>query len=59
LTSCSCGNSSVRADRSRIRKGVIPMAISATLAASPTPSVMNRIGSTASGGIIDRIATKV
>jgi hypothetical protein len=39
---------------SRAITGNTPMKISATFASSSTPSVMNRIGNIASGGIIDR-----
>ena len=38
-------------------KGAMPMTISATLDSSSSPKTMNRIGSTAIGGIIDSTAT--
>ena len=39
-------------------KGAMPITISTIFAVSPSPNTMNRIGSTASGGIIDRTAMK-
>ena len=37
--------------------GVMPKTISTTLETSPSPNTMNRIGSSAIGGIIDSAAT--
>jgi hypothetical protein len=37
-------------------KGAIPMMISTTLEASPSPNAVNRIGKSAKGGIIDSTA---
>ncbi|MCY1541582.1 hypothetical protein D9M68_772830 [compost metagenome] len=53
LISSSCGISRARCSRSRAMHGVMPMTISITLDSSPRPKTINRIGSTASGGIID------
>ena len=46
-------------DMSRIRHGATPMMISITFDSSPSPNTMNRIGSTAIGGIIETTATRV
>ena len=58
LTICSRGSSPTRAARSRVITGAMPTAISVTLAVSPRPSAMNRIGSRASGGTIDTAPRK-
>ena len=59
LMSCSRGIAATSSERSRIRVGVTPIMISITFDNSPRPNTMNRIGSTAIGGIIDSTATKV
>ena len=57
LMICSTGSSRTRCCRSRIMNGVMPKTISTILETSPSPNTMNRIGSTAMGGIIDSAAT--
>ena len=52
LMICSRGNSATRNARSRATQGAMPMTMSAIFEVSSRPSMMNRIGSTASGGII-------
>ena len=58
FTNCSRGNSRTRCSMSRINSGAVPSTMSATLASSPTPKTMNRIGRMANGGIIDSARTK-
>ena len=58
LMICSAGSSAVRIARSRMVMGATPMMMSVTLASSPNPTLMNRIGSIASGGMSDTAATK-
>ena len=56
LINCSVGISATLNARSRVMKGAIPMMISTTLEASPSPNAVNRIGKSAKGGIIDSTA---
>ena len=58
FSNCSRGSSATRIVRSRIITGAAPIRISAIFDVSPRPSVMNRIGSSASGGAIETTATK-
>ena len=57
LTICSLGSSRTRCSRSRMMNGAVPKTISTTLASSPRPNVMNSIGKTAMGGIIETTRT--
>jgi hypothetical protein len=59
LINCSRGRFCTSIDMSRIRQGATPMMISITFDNSPSPNTMNRIGSTAIGGIIETTATMV
>ncbi len=57
FTSCSRGKEATDMEMSRTMKGVTPMTISVTLATSPRPKTMKRIGSTASGGTTESTET--
>ena len=58
LATSSGGNSMTRLAMSRTITGATPTAISVILAVSPRPSAMNRIGSSASGGMTQTTVTK-
>ena len=57
LDDCSRGMSPTRSAMSRMSFSDVPMTISVIFEASPRPMTMKRIGSSASGGTIDRTET--